>query len=68
MPDFKLILFSATADILNATAAIGVPALVGMGLGYLRKKFRLNIQEQTQQHLDCPGSRGCVYGGPEAEG
>lgn len=51
MPDFKFALFSITADILNAAAAIGVPAFVGMGLGYLRKKFRLNIQEQTQQHL-----------------
>lgn len=51
MPDFKLTLFSLTADILNAAAAIGVPAFVGMGLNYLRQKFRLNIQEQTQQHL-----------------
>lgn len=51
MPDFKLILFSVTADVLNAAAAIGVPAFVGMGLNYLRKKFRLNIQAQTQQHL-----------------
>lgn len=51
MPDFKLTLFSLTADILNAAAAIGVPAFVGMGLAYLRRKFHLNIQQQTQQHL-----------------
>jgi hypothetical protein len=44
-------LFNITANVLNTVMTVAVPVLVGMGVNYLRKRFKLNIAEQHEQAI-----------------
>ena len=52
MPDFGSHLYNLTADILNVVASTAVPAAVGLGLNYMRKRFGLNVKKQQREELE----------------